>query len=100
MLYGSQAQGEASSESDYDLLVLTSAPLAAETIRQIHDALYELKLNYGVVISTRQAQESRISALTMSPQYSIFRENVLDNLMFGAWINRRYENGLGYQESC
>ena len=52
LLYGSRARGSASPESDFDLLVLTPAPLSRETIRRVRDALYELELRYGVVVST------------------------------------------------
>lgn len=51
LLYGSRARGTAAPDSDYDLLVITPAPLAPEVIDQIRDALYELELKYGVVIS-------------------------------------------------
>jgi len=51
ILYGSRARGTASPDSDFDLLVLTPTPLAPEVIRWIRDALYELELKHGVVIS-------------------------------------------------
>ncbi|MGY4707261.1 nucleotidyltransferase domain-containing protein [Candidatus Bipolaricaulota sp. J31] len=51
LLYGSRARGTATPDSDYDLLVLTPAPLAPEAIDWIREALYELELEYGVVIS-------------------------------------------------
>lgn len=51
LLYGSRARGTASPDSDFDLLVLTPTPLSQETIRRIRDALYELELKYGFVIS-------------------------------------------------
>jgi len=51
LLYGSRARGTAAPDSDFDLLVILPAPLAPETICKIKDALYELELEYGVVIS-------------------------------------------------
>ena len=51
LLYGSRARGMASSESDMDLLVLTPTPLAPEIVVRLRDALYELELEHGAVIS-------------------------------------------------
>jgi predicted nucleotidyltransferase len=51
ILYGSQARGTATPESDYDLLVLASAPLTTDEEDRIRDAVYDLELEHEVVIS-------------------------------------------------
>ena len=51
VLFGSRARGAATPESDYDLLVLTAAKLTAAEEDRISDAVYELELERGVVIS-------------------------------------------------
>lgn len=54
MLYGSAARGEQHPDSDFDLLILTEAPLGEEDNRALQDSLYELELAHGVVLSTVQ----------------------------------------------
>ena len=51
LLYGSLARGTAGPESDYDIVVLTESPLSAADEDRVNDALYELELEHGVVIS-------------------------------------------------
>jgi uncharacterized protein len=51
LLYGSVARGTAGSESDYDLAVLTSRRLSRAEEDRVSDALYELELQRGVVLS-------------------------------------------------
>jgi uncharacterized protein len=51
ILYGSRARGQAELASDYDLLVLTGEPVPAEVPERIGDALYEIEIECGVVIS-------------------------------------------------
>jgi predicted nucleotidyltransferase len=51
LLYGSQARGTATPESDYDLLVLTAMPLTSEEEDRIGDAVYDLEREQGAVIS-------------------------------------------------
>jgi uncharacterized protein len=51
VLFGSRARGDATPESDYDLLVLTGEPLASTDEDRISDAVYELELERGVVFS-------------------------------------------------
>lgn len=52
LLYGSAARGTRDAESDLDVLVLTEAPLTAEVARAVTDAVYDLELSRGAVIST------------------------------------------------
>jgi predicted nucleotidyltransferase len=51
ILYGSKARGDDDAESDIDLLVLTSRPVGhAEEDRTV-DALYDIELDLGVVLT-------------------------------------------------
>ena len=52
LLYGSVARGAQDSESDYDILVLTDEALTFSQEDQIDDAIYDLQLEAGTVIST------------------------------------------------
>lgn len=52
LLYGSVARGTQDEESDYDVLVLTDAPLSTKEEDAVTDAVYDLELEQGIVIST------------------------------------------------
>jgi predicted nucleotidyltransferase len=52
LLYGSAAKGKWRPGSDFDLLVLTDRPLTTRQEDAVIDALYEIELDYGAVIST------------------------------------------------
>jgi len=52
LLYGSAARGTNEPDSDYDILVLTDETLSSEREDAVEDALYDLELSQGVVIST------------------------------------------------
>lgn len=52
LLYGSVARGTQEPESDYDVLVLTDKPLATKEQDRIRDAVYDLQVAKGVLIST------------------------------------------------
>ncbi len=52
VLFGSKARGTGSPESDIDLLVLTSRPLNQAAKAAIVEALYDVQLELGVVLST------------------------------------------------
>ena len=52
ILFGSKARGDDDEESDIDLLVLTSQPVSWNERKAINDALFDIELKHGVVIST------------------------------------------------
>ena len=52
ILYGSQATGRATSESDVDLLILLPEPATTIRQRSIRSLLYDVALEQGVVISS------------------------------------------------
>ena len=52
VLFGSKARGSDDHESDIDLLLLTSRPLDWRERGALTDRLFDVELDYGVVIST------------------------------------------------
>lgn len=50
-LFGSKARGDDDTESDIDLLILTSKQLAWQERNKMTDALFDIQLKHGVVIS-------------------------------------------------
>lgn len=51
ILYGSAARGVRTSESDYDMIVLTPQPLHRNIRDELRAAIYDMELMYGVVLS-------------------------------------------------
>jgi predicted nucleotidyltransferase len=52
LLYGSAARGEADEESDLDLLIVTSQPLARFERHEITDIVFDVNLQYDTNFST------------------------------------------------
>lgn len=51
ILYGSQARGEATAESDVDMLILLDSEITSQERSAIHDRLYDIGLDCDLVIS-------------------------------------------------
>jgi len=68
ILFGSRARGDASQQSDFDLLVLTSGPVDAALRRKAIDLLYPLELQrdkwFGLMlVSNHEWQEGVYQAM-------------------------------------
>ncbi len=50
-LFGSRARGDAHPDSDWDFLVLTAQPVDRVLKHRIRDAVFEVELSLGMVIS-------------------------------------------------
>lgn len=80
LLYGSVARGDQDADSDYDILVLTETPLTLRQEDAIRDAVYDVQLASGVVISTMfySKGEWETDFVRASPLYGeILRDGVL-----------------------
>jgi predicted nucleotidyltransferase len=64
-LYGSGARGTREPDSDLDLLILTDARLSRDEDLALAEAIYELELARGVVISTVQYDRAEWEAPLM-----------------------------------
>ncbi len=51
ILYGSAARGSRSAESDYDIVVLTPAPLTLEQRDALRARVYDFELAHGLVLA-------------------------------------------------
>ena len=74
ILYGSAARGEREPESDYDVLVLVDRELSVAEEDRVYDAVYEVQLDRGAVISVMfyTRDEWRSGLASVSP----YRVNV------------------------
>lgn len=52
ILYGSRARSDATSDSDWDFLVLLNGPVDADRADRIRHTLYELEWDIGEVLSS------------------------------------------------
>lgn len=62
LLYGSKATGTDTEESDIDLLVLTTGVLSWQERDAITEALFDIELDYDVVISTLVVEHTQWDA--------------------------------------
>jgi predicted nucleotidyltransferase len=61
-LYGSAARGTREPDSDLDVLLLTERPLSRAEQSAVADAVYELELARGIVVSTIQYEKAEWDA--------------------------------------
>lgn len=79
ILFGSQARGQADPESDVDLLVLVEDGISSQQQKAIHDAIYEVSLDYDVVISAiilKKSQWNSPISMVLPLYQNIEREGV------------------------
>jgi len=57
MLFGARARGEGDVESDLDLLALTARPVSWRERQPLVDALFDIELEYDVVLSPLVAED-------------------------------------------
>jgi len=76
ILFGSQARGEATDESDVDVLVVTSR-LDKRSLDLILDAAWEVGFDAGTVISAIPATFDEMTTLSASPFFkTVKREGI------------------------
>jgi excisionase family DNA binding protein len=77
-LFGSAARGDASAESDYDLLVVVPDDASPERLRsrRAYEVLWGLGVAVDVVVWRRSAFDARAEATTSLPA-AVLREGVL-----------------------
>jgi predicted nucleotidyltransferase len=79
VVYGSRARGDASSESDWDLLILTEQEVTQDLEESLWDLLYPIEIEHGEVISAfvKNRQEWSTPHAKASPYHqSIDREGI------------------------
>ncbi len=69
LLYGSAARGTQGPESDYDLLVLTERPLSTQQEEAVWDALFDLEMKRGAVLSAQFCARSEWERHRSMPFY-------------------------------
>ena len=77
ILYGSWARGEATEESDIDLLVVLGGEVApGREIDRMIDIITEMNLKYGVLISVHPVSEDDFHKLKSPLLINVRREGV------------------------
>ena len=79
ILYGSQARGDATPESDWDILVLTDAEVTWNLRREVWDSIYALELASAqlIMITIRNQREWNTPPFTVTPfHHNVLREGI------------------------
>ncbi len=71
-LYGSRARGDFSSDSDWDILILTNVKLPYQLRNKIEDSLYDFAIDNDLIISVLIYAKETWQKL----RYSAFYQNV------------------------
>ncbi|MBS3976024.1 MAG: nucleotidyltransferase domain-containing protein [Syntrophomonadaceae bacterium] len=75
-LFGSFAKGEGTEDSDLDIFVLTTRPVSYTEKAAMSDAIFEINLQYGVIIHLliASADEWNSSVWSQLPVYQDIRQ--------------------------
>ena len=73
LLFGSQANGTATEESDWDVLVLTQQPVDRALKEKLHNHLFPLSIKEGAVISPLLVQEDNWN---INPSYYALQQTI------------------------
>ena len=63
VLFGSQTNGKAKKDSDYDFLVILKQKADWKTEREISDISFEIELKYNIITDTHVLGESELNTL-------------------------------------
>lgn len=63
VLFGSQINGKAKKDSDYDFLVILKQKADWKTEREISDISFEIELKYNIITDTHILAESELNTL-------------------------------------
>ncbi len=63
VLFGSQVNGKARKDSDYDFLIILKQKADWKTEREISDICFEIDLKYNIITDTHIMSESELSTL-------------------------------------
>ncbi len=78
LLFGSRARGEATEESDWDILVLTKEKHSKATKRLIHNKLFPISVESAAFINLLLVQEDEWNT---NPGYYSLRTNIKNDLI-------------------
>jgi len=78
ILFGSQVNGKAYKDSDYDILIILKQKSDWKTEREISDLCYEIDLKYNIITDTHVIGESEL--LTLRGKQPIFINAISNGL--------------------
>jgi predicted nucleotidyltransferase len=61
ILFGSQASGKASAESDYDILIVLDNDYDAKIENKVYDLCYDIDLKYNIIIDAHLISTKELS---------------------------------------
>ena len=77
LLYGSVARGDRQEDSDYDVLVVTTGPLASVIEDEVDDSIYDLQLQHGVLIVATYRAQTDWDANPQMPFYQQIEQDAI-----------------------